>query len=57
MGGRGTTPFSGIILLIAAFLWGGIGTTLLEGEWGHWPWLISGIIVGLWAVAAVNRRA
>lgn len=55
MGGRGTTPFSGIMLLIGACLWAGIGETFLEGGWEHWPWLLGGIIVGLRAIQAINR--
>ena len=55
MGRQGTPGFPGVMLLIAGCLWAGIGVTVLEGEWDHWPWLLGGIIVGLWAVQAANR--
>lgn len=55
MGHQGTPGFVGIMLLILACLWAGIGETVLEGTWDHWPWLLTGIVVGLWAVQAINR--
>ncbi len=47
---------AGIVFIVVACLAAGAGITFLTGEFVHWLPLLAGIIVGLWAVASINRR-
>lgn len=29
--------------------------TLVTGACGHWPFVLAGIVVGLWAVSSLNK--
>lgn len=52
---RGTPGFAGIVGIVAMLLGGAGLMTLVTGQFGHWPFVILGIVVGLWAVQSAHR--
>ena len=52
----GSTPGSGgIAAIVAGTLIVGCLMSCVTGSYGHWPPLLLGIVVGLMAVASINR--
>lgn len=48
----GSTGIAVIVCACIAVSW---IITFVTGSWGQWPFVLAGIVVGLWAVAAINR--
>ncbi|MCY2987609.1 MAG: hypothetical protein NTY19_07060 [Planctomycetota bacterium] len=52
----GSTPGSaGITIIIGACLAVAAIITAVTGSYAHWPFVGAGIVVGLWAVASINK--
>ena len=52
----GSTPGSaGIAVIIATCIAVSAIITVVTGSFVHWPFVIAGIAVGLWAVSSINK--
>jgi hypothetical protein len=52
----GNTPGStGITVIIGACFAVSWVMTVVTGSFVHWPFVLAGIVVGLWAVASINK--
>jgi uncharacterized membrane protein YhhN len=45
----------GIWALVVSFIVASALISILTGDFGHWPFVIFGIVIGLMAVSAINR--
>ncbi|MCU0981795.1 MAG: hypothetical protein MUF25_21810 [Pirellulaceae bacterium] len=48
-GSAGITIIIGVCLAVAAII------TVVTGSFIHWLFILAGIVVGLWAVASINK--
>lgn len=55
MSQSGTPGFSGLMGIIGSAVIAGLAMTAQDGSLIHWPVFGLAILVGLWAVQAVNR--
>ncbi len=54
--GLGSSPDSaGLTVIIGACIAASWIITFITGSCAHWPFVLAGIVVGLWAAASINK--
>lgn len=46
---------AGVFGLVIAFLATAVIMTWVTESYAHWPFILAGILVGLWAVQSINK--